>query len=71
MNLKQKINKPKELWKIWKSVGLPPNAASALNISLKGKNEIAFNDTKIAPFSKASIPILSKNSIMIISSLRT
>ena len=46
MNLKQKINKPKELWKIWKSVGLPPKAASALNISLKGKNEIVFNDTK-------------------------
>ena len=46
MNLKQKINKPKELRKIWKSVGLPPKAASTLNISLKGKNEIVFNDTK-------------------------
>ena len=34
INLKQKINKPKELWKTLKSMGLPSNAASASNITL-------------------------------------
>ena len=46
INLKQKINKPKELWKTLKSMGLPSKAASALNICLKDRNEIVFNDTK-------------------------
>ena len=34
INLKQKINKPKELRKTLKSMGLPSNAASASNITL-------------------------------------
>ena len=45
-NIKQKINKPKELWKTLKCLGLPSKAASASNICLKDKNEIVFNDTK-------------------------
>ena len=57
---KKKKKKPKELWKILKSMGLPSKAASASNICLKDRNEIVFNDTKIAPFSKASFPILCK-----------
>ena len=41
-------------------MALPSKAALALNICLKDKNEIVFNDTKIAPLSKASFPILHK-----------
>ena len=39
-NLRQKIDKPKELWKTLKSVGLPSKAVTASNICLKDKNEI-------------------------------
>ena len=42
INLKQKINKPKELWKTLKSMDLPSKAASAWNICLKERNEIVF-----------------------------
>ena len=45
-NLRQKVNKPKELWKILKSMGLPSKAVTASNICLKDKNEIVFNATK-------------------------
>ena len=45
-NLRQKINKPKELWKTLKSMGLPSKAVTASNICLKDKNEIVFNATK-------------------------
>ena len=45
-NLRQKINKPKELWKTLKSMGLPSKAVTASNICLKDKNEMAFNATK-------------------------
>ena len=34
-NLRQKINKPKELWKTLKSMGLPSKAVTASNICLK------------------------------------
>ena len=45
-NLRQKINKPKELWKTLRSMGLPSKAVTASNICLKDKNEIVFNATK-------------------------
>ena len=45
-NLRQKINKPKELWKTLKSMGLPSNAVTASNMCLKDKNEKAFNAIK-------------------------
>ena len=45
-NLRQKINKPKELWKTLTSMGLPSKAVTASNICLKDKNEIVFNSTK-------------------------
>ena len=45
-NLRQNINKPKELWKTLKSMGLPSNAVTASNICLKDKNEKAFNAIK-------------------------
>ena len=45
-NLRQKINKPKELWKTLKSMGLPSKAVTASNICLKDKNEMVFNATK-------------------------
>ena len=44
--MKQKINKPKELWKTLKSIGFSSKTGSASNICSKEKNEIAFNDTK-------------------------
>ena len=40
------MNKPKELWKTLKSMGLPSKAVTASNICLKDKNEIVFNATK-------------------------
>ena len=42
----QKINKPKEIWKTLKSMGLPSRAVTASNICLKDKNERVFNVTK-------------------------
>ena len=45
-NLRQKINKPKELWKTLRSMGLPSKAVTASNICLKDKNEMVFNATK-------------------------
>ena len=46
INRKQKINKPKKLWKTLKSMGLPSKAASASNICLEDRNEILSNDPK-------------------------
>ena len=51
-NLRQKINKPKELWKTLRSMGLPSKAVTASNICLKDKNEIVFNATKNCPIFK-------------------
>ena len=61
INLKQKINKPKELWKTWKSMGLPFKAASASNSCLKNKNEIVFNDTKNYSIFKSFFSNLAQN----------
>ena len=61
INLKQKINKPKELWKTLKSVGLSSKAASASNICLKERNEIVFNDTKICSIFKSFFSNLVQN----------
>ena len=46
LTLSKKMNKPKELWKTLKSMSLPSKAVSALNICLKDKNQIVFDDTK-------------------------
>ena len=46
INLKQKINKPKELWKTLKSMGFPSKTVSPSNTCLKDRNEIVFNNTK-------------------------
>ena len=45
-NLRQKMNKPKGLWKTLKSMALPSKAVMASNICLKDKNEMVFNATK-------------------------
>ena len=45
-NLRQKISKPKKLWKTLKSMGLPSKAVTASNICLKDTNQIVFNDIK-------------------------
>ena len=45
-NLRQKINKPKELWKTLKSMGLPSKAITASNICLKDKSQILFSGIK-------------------------
>ena len=50
-NLRQKINKPKGLWKTLKSMGLPSKVVTSSNICLKDKNEIVFNATKNCPIS--------------------
>ena len=42
-------------------MGFPYKATSVSNICLRDKNEIVFNDTKKAPFSKASFPNLAQN----------
>ena len=61
MNLKQKVNKPKELWKTLKPMGLPSKAASASNICLRDRNEIVFNDTKNCSISKSFFSNLVQN----------
>ena len=60
-NLRQKINKPKELWKILKSMGLPSKAVTASNICLKDKNEIVFNATKNCSIFKNYFSSLAQN----------
>ena len=44
--LRQKMNKPKELWKTLRSIGLSSKVVTAPNISLKDQNEIVFNANK-------------------------
>ena len=57
-NLRQKINKPKELWKTLRSMGLPSKAVTASNICLKDKNETVFMPQKTAPFLKIIFQVL-------------
>ena len=59
-NLRQKINKVKELWKTLKSMGLPSKAVTS-NICLKDKNEIVFNATKNCFIFKNYFSILAHN----------
>ena len=40
------MNKPRELWKTLKSMGLPSKAISPSNICLKDRNEISFQQYK-------------------------
>ena len=61
INLKQKINKPKEIWKTLKSMGLPSKTASASNICLKNRNEMVFNDTKNCSIFKSFFSSLAQN----------
>ena len=60
-NLRQKINKPKELWKTLKSMGLPSKAVTASNICLEDKNEIVFNATKNCSIFKNYFSSLAQN----------
>ena len=60
-NLRQKINKPKELWKTLKSMGLPSKAVTASNICLIEKNEIVFNATKNCSIFKNYFSSLAQN----------
>ena len=55
------MNKPPELWKPLKSMGLSSIAASVSNICLIERNEIAFNDTKICSIFKSFFPNLAQN----------
>ena len=43
--MKENVGKPKELWKVLKSIGLPQKSFSTANICLKTKEKISF-DTK-------------------------
>ena len=61
INLNQKINKPKELWKTLKSMGLSSKAASASNICLKERSVIVFNDTKNLSIFKSFFSNLAQN----------
>ena len=58
-NLRQKINKPKELWKT--SLGVPFKGVTASNICLRGKNEIVFRTTKICSIFKNYFSSLAHN----------
>ena len=60
-NIRQKINKLKELWKTLKSMGLPSKAVTASNICLKDKNQIVFNDIKNCSIFKNYFSNLAKN----------
>ena len=60
-NLRLKINKPKELWKTLKSMGLPSKAVTASNICLKDKNQIVFNDIKNCSIFKNYFSSLAQN----------
>ena len=60
-NLKQKINKPKELWKTLKSMSLPFKVVTAFNICLKNKNQIVFNDIKNCSIFKNYFSSLAQN----------
>ena len=60
-NLRQKINKHKELWKTLKSMGLPSKAVTASNIHLKDKNQIVFNDIKNCSIFKNCFSSLAQN----------
>ena len=42
--LKENIGKPKKLWKALKSLGLPPENGTILNICLKKDDKICFDD---------------------------
>ena len=60
-NLRQKINKPKELWKTLRSMGLPSKAVTASNICLKDENQIVFNDIKNCSIFKSYFSSLAQN----------
>ena len=60
-NLRQKINKPKELLKTLKSMGLPSKVVTASNICLKDKNQIVFNDIKNCSIFKNYFSSLAQN----------
>ena len=60
-NLRQKIIKPRELWKTLKSMGLPSKVVTASNISLKDKNEIVFNTAKNCSIFKNYFSSLAQN----------
>ena len=60
-NLRQKINKPKGLWKTLKSMGLPSKAVAASNICLKDKDKIVFNASKKCSIFKNYFSSLAHN----------
>ena len=60
-NLRQKINKPKELSKTLKSMGLPSKAVATSNICLKDKNEVVFNVTKNCSIFKNHFSSIANN----------
>ena len=60
-NLRQKINKPKKLWKTLKSMGLPSKAVTVSNICFKNKNQIVFNDIKNCSIFKNYFSSLAQN----------
>ena len=61
INLEQKINNPKELWKTLKSMGLPSKVPSASKICLKDINKTVFNDTKYCSIFKSFFSNLAQN----------
>ena len=60
-NLRQKINKPKGLWKTLKSMGLPFKGVTASNICLKSRNELLFNASKNCSIFKNYFSSLAHN----------
>ena len=60
-NLRKKVNKPKDLWKTLKSMGLPSKVVTASSICLKDKNEIVFIATKNCSYFKKYFSSLPHN----------
>ena len=55
------MNKPKELWKTLKSMGVPSKAVTASNICLKDKDKIVFNASKNCSIFKNYFSSLAHN----------
>ena len=62
--LSENIAKPKELWQILKSLGLPNKNNSPSNICLKNKNGLLFNPLSIAETFKKRYSSLAENLVL-------
>ena len=62
--LKENIGKPKELWKILKSLGLPKKCTEIPNICLKSEKKLSFDSKDIAEIFKNYFSELAENLLL-------